>query len=164
MTTLISATFDEEDAATAAFDRMLELHSAALLRLTGLIWLFTASDGHLEIRTAQHDPTTPDVEAASASFAQIIGSLLTTPILGAAVGGTAKAVADRIAEDDDTPARQLRKTVAHILAPGKWSVVGYADDVAESAIRSELGDPADLSFWEIVPDAERQLAQDAGVK
>jgi uncharacterized membrane protein len=162
--TLISGTFDDAETARGAFDRLGELHGVALLRLTGLVLVEVAKDGHLEMTTAPHDPAAPESEAAAAAFAQILGSLLATPLIGSKVGGTVDAVVDRIAENADTPERALRKNVASILKPGKWSVVGYANEVAESALRTELGDQASaFSFWHIDEHEEASLAEDAGV-
>ncbi|GAB3614852.1 hypothetical protein [Humibacter ginsengisoli] len=161
---LISASFDDEDASRRVFNRLRELHGAALLNLTGLVWAEVGKDGHLELTTAPHDPVAPENERDAASFAQILGSLLATPLLGARVGGTVNAVVDRIAEDDATPERRLRKQVASILAPGKWAVVAYASQVAEAVVRAELGDDApDLTIWEIDDAAAAELASDAGV-
>jgi uncharacterized membrane protein len=163
--TLISSTFDDEEASRRVFERIRELHGAALLNLTGLVWIFVAKDGHLDLTTAPHDPVAPESERDAASFAQILGSLLTTPLAGAAVGGTVEAVVDRIAEDDDTPERRLRKQVAGILSPGKCAVVAYASQVAEAVVRSELADDApELVVWQIDDAAANELAADAGVE
>ena len=161
---LLSGTFDDEETARRVFDRLLELHGAALLNLTGLVWIEVAKDGHLEVTTAPHDPVAPENETDAASFAQILGSLLTTPLAGASVGGTAGAVVERMAERKDTPERRLRKQVASILSAGKWAVVAYATQVAETTVRGELTDDApDLAIWEIDDATTRQLAADAGV-
>jgi uncharacterized membrane protein len=162
--TLISGTFDDEDSSRQAFDRLAKLHSIALMSLTGLVWIAVADDGHLEMTTTPHDPAAPESEASASAFAQILGSLLTTPILGAKVGGTVAAVVDRISESDDTPERGLRKKVASILKPGKWSVVGYASDVAVEATQQELGELGEqLAFWPVDESAQNQLARDAGI-
>jgi len=162
---LISATFDNEDASHRVFDRLQELHGAALLNLTGLVWVRVAKDGHLELTTSPHDSVAPETEQDAASFAQILGSLLATPLIGASVGGTVGAVVDRIAEDEETQERRLRKQVASILSPGKWAVVAYASQVAEAALRTELTDDApDLTVWEIDDAAADELASDAGVE
>ena len=161
---LLSATFSDQETSRRVFDRLGDLHRAALLNLTGLVWIEVAKDGHLDLTTAPHDANAPEREADAAIFAQILGSLLTTPLLGAAVSGTLDAVVDRVVEDDDTPAKSLRKKAARILSPGKWTVVAYASQVAESAIRAELAqDAPDLAVWEIGQEAADGLADDAGV-
>ncbi|HWD62160.1 MAG TPA: hypothetical protein VG369_06655 [Humibacter sp.] len=161
---LISGTFDDEETSRRVFDRLRDLHRAALLNVTGLVWIAVAKDGHVDMTTAPHDASAPERESDAATFAQILGSLLTTPLLGAAVSGTVDAVVDRVAEDDDTPAKSLRKKAARILTPGKWTVVAYASQVAEAAIRADLLDDApDLAVWEIDESAAAGLADDAGV-
>jgi uncharacterized membrane protein len=161
---LISGTFDDEETSRRVFERVRELHRAALLNLTGLVWISVAKDGHLDMTTAPHDETAPEREADAAIFAQILGSLLTTPLLGSAVSGTVEAVVDRIAEDDDTSEKRLRKQAARILSPGKWAVVAYASQVAEAAIRADLQDDVpDLMVWVIGTSAAAGLADDAGV-
>lgn len=159
---LISASFDDEDVSRRVFTRIQELHGVALLNLTGLVWVEVAKDGHLEVVTAPHDPVAPENERDAASFAQILGSLLATPLLGARVGGTVEAVVDRIAENEATPERRLRKQVASILTPGKWTVVAYASQVAEAVVRAELAEDApELTIWQIDDAAARDLASDA---
>ncbi|WP_243064535.1 hypothetical protein [Humibacter sp. RRB41] len=161
---LISATFDDEETSRRVFERIGELHRAALLNLTGLVWIEVARDGHLDMTTAPHDNTAPERETDAATFAQILGSLLTTPLLGSAVSGTVEAVVDRIAEDDDTPEEELRKQAARILSPGKWAVVAYASQVAEAAIRTDLHDDVpELMVRVIGASAAAGLADDAGV-
>ncbi|NNC12109.1 hypothetical protein HII28_09490 [Planctomonas sp. JC2975] len=46
---LISGTFGHEVTSRKVFQRLRELHDAALLNLTGLIWIAVAKDGRMEI-------------------------------------------------------------------------------------------------------------------
>lgn len=165
MATLLIISFDDPDDATAAFDKILEIHSIALLRLTGAAWISIARDGHLELRTAPHDPTTPLVAAESAAFGQILGSLLTTPVAGFAVGGTLGAVFETMESRDDTVDDDLRKRIGKALRPGKWAVAAYATEVATGEVGRQL-EPfgGQLITVEINDAAQTQLAREAGIE
>jgi uncharacterized membrane protein len=161
---LISGTFDDEETSRHVFDRFQRMHDTALLNLTGLVLIYVARDGHLEVTTSPHDPVAPERERDVVSFSQILGALLAAPLLGATVGGTTEAVADKVTRSD-LSARGLRKHAGKILAPGKWAVVGYASQVAERAIRTDLQkDAPDLAFWEIEDATADTMSSDAGVQ
>ncbi|WP_460522775.1 hypothetical protein [Humibacter antri] len=141
------------------------MHGAALLNLTGLVWVFVAADGHLDLTTSSHDSIASETDRDSASFAQILGSLLTAPLRGSPVSGTLGAVVDRIPASDEISARGLRKRARKILVPGKWAVIAYASQAAESAIRTELQtDAPEVCFWEIREETADTLSSDAGVE
>jgi uncharacterized membrane protein len=162
---LISCTFDDEETSRRVFADFQKMHSAALLNLTGLIWIFVAKDGHLDVTTAPHDAVASESDRDAASFAQILGSLLAAPLLGESVGGTLSAVVDRIAESEHISARGLRKQAGKILEPGKWAVIAYASQVAEPAIRAQLQkDAPQAAFWEIEEATADTLSSDAGVQ
>lgn len=162
---LISCTFDDEGTSHRVFADFRRMHAVALLNLTGLIWIFVAKDGHLDVSTAPHDSIASESDRDAASFAQILGSLLAAPLLGESVDGTLGAVADRVTESERVSAKGLRKQAGKILVPGKWAVIAYASQVAESAIRAQLQkDAPGPLFWEIEEATADTLSSDAGVQ
>jgi uncharacterized membrane protein len=165
MSTLIIFSFDKEADATAAFDKILELHRIALLRLTDAAWIAVGRDGHIELRSAPHDPAAPLDAAEGAAFGQILGALVTSPIAGFAVGGTIGAVFETLENTDDTVAGDVRKQITKALRPGGWAVVAYGTQVALGEVRRQFEELGGSMVAVDLDDAtQAELARDGGVE
>ncbi|WP_426520673.1 DUF1269 domain-containing protein [Diaminobutyricibacter sp. McL0618] len=165
MSTLMIFGFDKEADATVAFDKVLELHRIALLRLADAAWIAVGRDGHIELRSAPHDPAAPLDVTEAAAFGQILGALVTTPVAGFAVGGTIGAVFETMESSDDTVDGDVRKQIAKALRPGRWAVVVYATQVALGEVRKQFDTMGGtLVTLEIGESAQAELARDGGVE
>ncbi len=165
MSTLIILSFDKEAEATAAFDKVLELHRIALMRLAGAAWIFVGKDGHIELRSAPHDPTAPLDATEGAAFGQVLGALITAPIAGFAVGGTIGAVFETMETTDETVDEDVRKQITKALRPGGWAVVAYATQVALGEIRRQFAESGVTMVAVGLDDtAQAELARDGGVE
>ncbi len=165
MATLMVFGFDKEAEATAAFDQILEMHRVALLRLADAVWIAVGRDGHFELKSAPHDPAAPLDASEAAAFGQVLGALVTTPVVGFAVGGTIGAAFETMETSDDTVDGDLRKQIARALRPGKWAVVAYATQVALGEVRKQFdGQGGSLVAVEISDATQAELARDGGVE
>jgi uncharacterized membrane protein len=165
MSTLIIFSFDNEAEASEAFDKIVELHRIALLRLAGAAWVAVGRDGHIELKSAPHDPAAPLDAAEGAAFGQLLGALVTAPIEGFAVGGTIGAVFATMESSDDTVDGDIRKQITKALRPGAWALVAYATQVALGEVRrqfAELG--GSMVAVELDDTAQAALARDGGVE
>lgn len=165
MSTLIIFSFDKEAEATAAFEKILELHRIAILRLTGAALIAVGKDGHIELRSAPHDPAAPLDATEGAAFGQVLGALVTAPIEGFAEGGTIGAVFQTLETSDDTVDADIRKQITKALHPGGWAVVAYATQVALGEIRRQFEEStASMIAVELDDTAQAELARDGGVE
>ncbi|NEN06734.1 DUF1269 domain-containing protein [Diaminobutyricibacter tongyongensis] len=165
MSTLIILSFDKEAEATAAFDKVLELHRIALMRLADAAWIAVGKDGHIELKTAPHDPAAPLDATEGAAFGQILGALVTAPIEGFAVGGTIGAIFKAMETSDDTVDEDIRKQITKALRPGAWAVVAYATQVALGEIRRQFSESdGSLIAVELDGTAQADLARDGGIE
>ena len=165
MATLMIFGFDKEADATTAFDNVLELHRIALLRLADAAWIAVGRDGHIELKSAPHDPAAPLDVTEAAAFGQILGAVVTTPVAGFAVGGTIGAVFETMENTDDTVDGDVRKQIAKALRPGKWAVVAYATQVALGEVRKQFdGLGGTLVALEISDSTQTELARNGGVE
>ncbi len=165
MSTLIIFGFDDEADATAGFEKILELHRIALLRLADAAWIAVGRDGHIDLRSAPHDPAAPLDATEAAAFGQILGSLVTTPIAGFAVGGTIGAVFETMENTDDTVDGDVRKQIAKALRPGRWAVVAYATQVALGEVRRQFEElRGTVLALDIDKTAQAELARQGGVE
>jgi uncharacterized membrane protein len=164
MSTLILIGLDDEENARGAFTKIQELHQIALLNLTGAALVAVAKDGHMDVTTTAHDPIAPIGMAQSAAFGLILGSVLTTPLFGFAVGGTLGAVFEKHEQSDSTLDQKFRQQTSKALKPGHWAVVAYATQVADAELARQLESfGGTLISSEITDEEEAQLANEVGV-
>ncbi|WP_345764229.1 DUF1269 domain-containing protein [Diaminobutyricibacter sp. McL0608] len=164
MSTLMIFGFDREADASAAFDKILELHRIALLRLADAAWIAVGRDGHIELRSAPHDPTAPLDLTEAAAFGQILGALVTAPVAGFAVGGTIGALFESMETTDDSVDDDIRKQITKALRPGHWAVAAYATEVALGEVRKQFSEAGgSLVAVEIDEQSQADLARESGV-
>jgi uncharacterized membrane protein len=165
MSTLMIFGFGSEADATTAFDKILELHRIALLRLTDAAWIAVGRDGHIDLRSAPHDPAAPLDLTEAAAFGQLLGAIITAPVAGFAVGGTVGAYFEAMESEDDTVDDDIRKQITKALRPGRWAVVAYATEVALGEVRKQFGElGGSLVAVEIDDRTQAELARQSGVE
>jgi uncharacterized membrane protein len=165
MARLILLRFDREKAARRAFQAIQDLHQSALMRIAGAALVDVGKDGHLSMETTAHDPVTPLHMTESAAFGLILGSVLSTPQFGFAVGGTLAAVLEKHEQRDDSVDQRFRDQISQAIRPGCWAIVVYASEVAEGEVSRQLQEfHGELFGIDFDAEDEAELAREVGVE
>ena len=130
MTELIVITFDNDDEARNAYDKVLNLQEDLVLELAGLALVKVDASGKTQVET----PHSGDLKAGvgrGALFGALLGLLFFVPFLGLAVGGALGAL---FAHLDKSPVNaEFRDRIHAAVTAGKSAVVVYASTIDEDA-------------------------------
>ncbi|WP_213814841.1 hypothetical protein [Glaciihabitans sp. dw_435] len=134
MATLALLGYNDEPSARAAFERILHLHSVALLTLEGAALLERMPGGSLEI--ADTPPETVGLERVDSTelFDEVIKNLTQDVPVDAIAGTILVSLRLPVA---DHPAELANLTDA---LGSTWVIANLADDVAEAAVAKQLED------------------------
>jgi uncharacterized membrane protein len=165
MATLILLRCDGEKSARGAFEAIQALRQSALMRIAGAALVDIGKDGHLIVETTARDPVTPVNMTESAVFGIILGSVLSTPQFGFAVGGTLGAVLEKHEQRDDTVDQKFREQISKAIRPGSWAIVVYASEVADDEVSRQLQEfRGEFFSVDFDADDEADLAREVGVE
>ena len=133
--TLLLVSVDDENAARIAFDRMLSLHSVALLTLNGLALISASANGAVEVISPPENLVGLEKIEESPTFGPLLAALKTLT----AAGKKADAIPS-IAPDSagNLLSSDIRRAIAGHLSPGHWTVVALASNIADGEVNRQL--------------------------
>jgi hypothetical protein len=133
--TLLLVSVQDENAARIAFDRMLSLHSVALLTLNGLALISASANGEVDVISPPENLVGLEKIVEEPTFAPLLAALTTLT-----AAGRKSDTIPSIAPDSagNVLSEEIRREIASYLSPGYWTVVALASNIAEGEVNRQL--------------------------
>jgi hypothetical protein len=151
--TLLLVSVQDENAARVAFDRMLSLHSVALLTLNGLALISASANGEVDVISPPENLVGLEKIEEAPTFAPLLAALNTLTAAGEKSDSIPSIAPDSAG---NVLSGELRREIAGYLTPGHWTVVALASNIAEGEVNRQLDElnAARLSVQLSAHDAE----------